>query len=103
MNSKIILGKNIKKYRKKAGLTQEQLAEQLNVSSKHLSNIEIGSKFVTSALLDTLCTILNVNPATLFYSVESKPDDKGAKIDSIIDEQVDHFISMVKEKLKEEL
>ncbi|WP_195283438.1 helix-turn-helix domain-containing protein [Harryflintia acetispora] len=37
------IGQKIKKYRKVQGLTQEQLAEQIGISSVHMSHIETGS------------------------------------------------------------
>ena len=51
------LGKQIKKYRKKTGYTQEKLATQINKSSIFISCIERGIKFPS---LDTLIDIANV-------------------------------------------
>jgi len=34
------LGKNIKKYRKQLGLSQEELADRMNISRSYLSKIE---------------------------------------------------------------
>ena len=39
----ILFGENVRKYRKKNGLTQEQFSEQLGISQKHLSIIETGT------------------------------------------------------------
>lgn len=38
-----VLGEKVRKERKLAGLTQEQLAERCHVSTKHIANIEKGS------------------------------------------------------------
>ena len=38
----IAIGKKIKEYRLKNNLTQEQLAEELNLSVKYVSRIENG-------------------------------------------------------------
>lgn len=46
-NIRKIFGENVKFYRKKQGLSQEQLAELLEISTNHLSVIETGTKFVT--------------------------------------------------------
>ena len=35
-----VLGEKVRKERKLAGLTQEQLAERCHVSTKHIANIE---------------------------------------------------------------
>lgn len=46
-NIRKIFGENVKFYRKKQGISQEQLAELLEISTNHLSVIETGTKFVT--------------------------------------------------------
>ena len=50
------VGKRIQRFRKKKGLTQEQLAEMINMSPNHLSAIERG---VYGVKLDTLVQIIN--------------------------------------------
>ena len=47
INIRKIFGENVKFYRKKRGLSQEQLAELLEISTNHLSVIETETKFVT--------------------------------------------------------
>ena len=39
-----VLGEKVRKERKLAGLTQEQLAERCHVSTKHISNIQNGNR-----------------------------------------------------------
>ena len=51
MNNRVI-GINIKKYRKIAGLTQEKLAELLNISTVHMSHMECGH---VSMSLEKMC------------------------------------------------
>lgn len=50
------VGKRIQHFRKRKGLTQEQLAEMINMSPNHLSAIERG---VYGVKLDTLVEIMN--------------------------------------------
>ena len=50
----IEMGKNIKKIRKNRKLTQEQLAEQIDVSSVYISQIETGAR---KASLETVYNI----------------------------------------------
>lgn len=59
MKGKIVdgLGTNIKKCREKAGLTQEKLAELVDISPNYLSALEREAK---SPTVDTLVRILNV-------------------------------------------
>ena len=51
-----IVGLNISYYRKLKGITQLQLAEQININRTHMSNIE-APNMPTSISLDTLFDI----------------------------------------------
>lgn len=59
------LGKNIKKYRKLRGLTQEKVAELIELEVRTLSLIETGNNFVTSKTLSKLSDVLQVSPSKL--------------------------------------
>lgn len=61
-----ILGTNIKKYRKLRGLTQEKLAEAVELEIRTLSLVETGKSFVSSKTLSNLSAVLDVKPADLF-------------------------------------
>jgi transcriptional regulator with XRE-family HTH domain len=90
MNSiKSILGANIKFYRKKIQLSQEQLAEKLDITTKHLSTIETGATFVSVELLEKLTLYLSVSASALFYSVDEVSFDESliSKVDRIIDNE----------------
>ena len=63
------IGLNIAYYRKLKGLTQLQLAEAINISRTHMSNIE-APNMPTSISLDTLLDIadaLEIAAADLLY------------------------------------
>ena len=51
------IGKRIQQYRKKKGITQESLAEQIGVSHHHMSSYERG---IYNIKLDTLVQIINI-------------------------------------------
>ena len=38
-----MIGQKIRKFRKSCGLSQEQLAEEVGISTTHLSHIETGN------------------------------------------------------------
>jgi len=63
-----IFAQNLKKYRKRAGLTQKQLSERLEISQKHLSFIETGVHFASASLIDRICRELNISCGDLFAS-----------------------------------
>ena len=62
-------GKRIQKLRKNRGLTQEQLAEKLNLSTVHMAKIEIGKR---SCSLDVLAEFAVFFNASLDYLVLGK-------------------------------
>ena len=68
-----LTGKRIQKLRKSQGLTQEQLAEELNISAVHMSKIESGKR---SCSLDVLAEIAVFFGASLDYLVLGKSTEK---------------------------
>ena len=60
------LGLNIAFYRKKAGLTQMQLAEKLDIDRSHMSAIELATVGASLDVVFRLCRILDVKPSDLF-------------------------------------
>ena len=60
------LGLNIAYYRKARGLSQSQLAEQVNISRTHLSRIEIADCAVSLDVVFDICDALDVKPSQLF-------------------------------------
>ena len=59
MSLKTIFAENLKKIRKQRGLTQEELAELVNVAPRHISFIETAKSFPSSDLLERLSKVLN--------------------------------------------
>lgn len=60
-----ILKTNIKKYREKAGLTQEQLSEMIEISPDYLSEIERGKKMPSMKRFFRIAKALNILPYQL--------------------------------------
>lgn len=76
------LGKNIKYYRKQKQLTQEQMAEQLELSLGFISQVERG---ITKMSLDTLvdmCELLGCSVAELLDNVQT--DRKKTELDDFL-------------------
>jgi len=56
---------NLKEARKKAGLTQQQMADKLEISLRYYQNIEAGDRTGDFALWDTLEDITGVHQRIL--------------------------------------
>ena len=76
MNIKKQLGTKIKRMRAKAGLTQEQLAEKLQIATRTLCGIENGENFVKAETLEKICTTLNVTLFELLACDHIKPKEE---------------------------
>jgi transcriptional regulator with XRE-family HTH domain len=63
------IGKTLKALRKNNGLSQEVLAEYLNISQSAYSRIENGESNSWSFHLEKLCKFYNVTPALLFSDI----------------------------------
>jgi len=61
-----LLAKNIKKYRKEKNLSQNELAERLNISREHLAKLETTKRCISLKLLFKLSDTLNVSLRDLF-------------------------------------
>ncbi len=64
-----IIGERLKQARMNKNLTQEKLAEQLDVSIAFLSRIERGSSFISLKRLNQICSILDVSEGEILNGV----------------------------------
>lgn len=84
MNIKKEFGEKIKRMRKNRNLTQEQLAEMIDISPRNLSGIEVGANFVKAETLEKILLALNTTTEELFSNMEIK-DNKELLADIIKD------------------
>ena len=63
---KEIFGKVLSELRIQKGLTQEQLAEKLNLSTHTITRIENGKAFVSCGVISDICNLFNISPSVLF-------------------------------------
>ncbi len=83
MGSKIdfsVIGRNISKFRKGAGLLQAKFAEDMGISTTHLSNIENGVPVSLSTLID-ISRALHVDANSIIgsnipYAMQLARDEK---------------------------
>lgn len=66
MNIKKEFGEKIKKMRKSRHLTQEQLAEMIDISPRNLSGIEVGANFIKAETLEKIICALKTTTGELF-------------------------------------
>ena len=61
MSRLLSLGRNIKEYRKAKKLSQNQLAELIDMSREHLPCIETGKEFISLRKLFLIADVLGVS------------------------------------------
>ena len=61
------IGKQIRKYRKARGLTQEELAGAVDISPTHMSHIETANTKLSLPVLISIAETLEVSTESLLY------------------------------------
>ncbi len=104
MNIKEVFGANIHAYRKEKKWSQEQLAEKVDISLKHLSNMETGKVFASAELIEKISRALGVSVSALFYTVQEKSCDSSdlRKIEKIIEEESQKAFLEIKKRMRKE-
>lgn len=69
MDVVVVLGKNVRKYRKLRGLTQEQLALDAEMERSYVSDLERGTRNPSVKAVGRLAEALNVEPHLLLMSI----------------------------------
>lgn len=93
MNIKKELGEKIKRLRKKRGLTQELLAEMVEISPRNLSNIELGITFAKAETLEKIINSLNTSTEELFANEHIKTKTE-------LLENINNYLSNIKDDKK---
>ena len=71
-----ILARNIKKYRKNMGYSQERLAEKAHLSAQTLNDIEGCRRWVSAATLTKLAKVLHVDEYELLKPESNETEEK---------------------------
>lgn len=70
-----LIGNRIKEERRKKGMTQEELAERLDVSIGYISQVERGITKISLDLLGSISGIFNVDVASFITESSLKQND----------------------------
>ena len=77
--------------RKSLRMTQEELAEELGVSTQMISNLELGKKAIRPENLAKVCSVLNLSADFILT---------GANTQSPVDEVAEKLIQLTAEELQ---
>jgi transcriptional regulator with XRE-family HTH domain len=70
-----IFAKNLRKNRKRCGLSQEKLAEKADVSTHYIAVIELAKNFPAADVIERIARALDIDVHELFVSAHSIDDD----------------------------
>jgi transcriptional regulator with XRE-family HTH domain len=69
---RLVLKENLRLYRKRKGLTQQRFAEACGVSTSYVGEMEIGRKYPSLPLVQTMAEILEIAPWKLFLPARDR-------------------------------
>jgi transcriptional regulator with XRE-family HTH domain len=91
------LGASIRKHRKRLSLSQERMAEKLDIATNFLSDIENGRKWLSAGTLAKLTEVLNVDANELFSREHKLP----LEVSDILREYTEAALAKVDKSLEE--
>ena len=74
LDNSTIIGRNVKDIRKDLDLTQEEFAEQLNINSQFLSQVETGKAGISIDNAINICNTAKCSSVKLFKDLIKSPD-----------------------------
>lgn len=97
INIKTILGYNLRNLRESKNLTQEKLAEALNLQTyQTINRIENGKSFITCDLLEKMCKLFDVEPYVFFLNRPQTYTDEISEKFSQINIKLDEIKSFIR-------
>ena len=71
MDAVVLLGLNVRKYRKLRGMTQEELGLETEMERSYVSDLERGTRNPSVRALGRLADALQIEPHVLLMPVEN--------------------------------
>lgn len=94
---------NLRKYRKKAKLTQEKLAEMCGTDFRYIGQIETGIRCPSLEYVERIAAALNIEPYLLFFNENNNQNEvflkmtkeQKQKLKAILFEQFTQICSII--------
>lgn len=92
------IGQRIRKFRKAQGLSQEQLAEQIGISTTHMSHIETGNTKLSLPVLVNISQTLHTRADDLLFDAPTgRKQQAQEEILSILDTSTPQQAAIISE------
>ena len=95
-----LLGRNIKRFRNRLGLSQLNLSLELGISATFLSDLETGKKWVSEQTLSKIARVLKVEIYELFRPEQTAKDVITVTISEYLDSVDDAFIKTIEDAIR---
>ena len=97
LNIKKLLGKRIKEIRKSKNLTQDKVAEMIDIETTSLSNIENGKYYPTADNLEKIIKVLDIKPYKLFqFEHLAQKEDLQSEINELLNKNPEKITDIYK-------
>lgn len=97
----VLIGKRIKEARKKAKITQDQLAEQLGISTAYMSQIETGKATVNLNRLAQIAKLLQTDAGHFLSGTTASNQYLIEEFNSILSDRTPEELNLAYRVLKE--
>ncbi|MDO4428452.1 MAG: helix-turn-helix transcriptional regulator [Atopobiaceae bacterium] len=95
------IGQRIRRYRKACGLSQEALAERVDISATHMSHIETGNTKLSLPVMVRLSGALGVEVDALLYdSPRFSKDAVTERVRRVLDSCTEEQLSVMAETVE---
>ena len=84
LDDKEYIAKKLKDYRLQRGLTQAQLAEKIDISTKQISRIETADFYPSLNTFFKIVDVLNINPKDFFAQTPQTENKTRLKLINLI-------------------
>jgi len=93
-----IFAHNLKKHRKICRLSQEKLAEMVNVSTHHIAMMEISRSYPAMELVERIAGVLNIEIHELFLH-PSSPTREMEQLYQVVAKNIEQVVNNAVEKV----
>jgi transcriptional regulator with XRE-family HTH domain len=90
-----LFGKNLRRLRIKAGLSQLALAGESNLAHTFINDIENGKKWISCKTMARLCKVLHAEPNQFFCSISTLEQEYSHVLSTYIDDFSDSVLKSV--------
>ena len=97
---RLVLSRNIKRFRNRLGLSQLHLALELGISTTFLSDIETGKKWVSARTLTQLAKALKIEVYELFKPEQNIRDNVSSAVAKYLDNVDEAFVKSIEEAVR---